>query len=131
MMVLGSVGLGFKIILNFVLIPLYGCNGSAVATVLSEFIIFAGATLYLYKYHIRLPIFKIAIKPILASALAYVTFLSLDMIPMILLAVLTGIIYIAAIFLLKVFEQDEIDTFLDNVRKMFKIPKSAKQTVDS
>lgn len=131
MMVLGSVGLGFKIILNFILIPLYGYNGSAVATVLSEFIIFVGATVYLYRCHIQLPIFSIALKPILASALVYLAFLNLDMIPMLPLVAITVIIYMIAIFLLKVFDQDEMNTFFNNVRMMFKLPRSKGSQVSS
>jgi len=131
MMVLGAIGLSFKVILNFMLIPFYGYNGSAVATVLSEFVIFLGAATYLYRYHIQLPIFKIAIKPIIASALVYIAYRSLIMIPIIPLILLTGIIYLLAIFLLRVFDKDEIDTFITNLKMMFKVPQSAENTVDS
>ena len=132
MMALGGIGLGFKIILNLILIPLYGYNGSAFATVLSEFVIFLGAAIYLYRYHIQLPIFQVAIKPILASILVYVVYVYLSgILSMIPLVIVTVIIYLTAIFLLKAFDQDEIDTFLDNLKKMFTMPKSAKQVVES
>ncbi|MBD3289341.1 oligosaccharide flippase family protein [candidate division KSB1 bacterium] len=130
-MVFGAIGLGFKIIVNLIVIPIYGFNGSAVATVMSEFLLFLAATIYLYRYHVKMPIVKIILKPVLAASLIYAGFEWLDFIPVIPLIALTGILYIIAILLLKSFDRDEINTFMTNLKMMFGKPRAAEQKVDS
>jgi O-antigen/teichoic acid export membrane protein len=129
-MVFGAVGLGFKVILNLIMIPMYGYNGSAAATIFSEFLLFAAAATYLYRYHIQLPIFQVAIKPVIASGFVFLLFHFFKFIPLIPLFLLSGIVYLAIILLLKTFDQNEIDTFLGNLRMMFHTPRSSEQTVD-
>ncbi len=127
-MVLGSIGLTCKIILNFFMIPFYGYNGSAVATILSELVIFAGIISYLYRYHIKIPIAKITMKPLIASLLIYVMFSHLTVIPWIPRFALTVVVYMGTIFALKSFDRDEITTFMHNLRMIFKAPASVKRT---
>jgi O-antigen/teichoic acid export membrane protein len=127
-MVFGATGLIFKVILNFIMIPKYGFNGSAVATIISEFLLFAAAATYLYRYHIKLPIFQVAIKPVLGSIVIFGAFYFLKMIPIVPITILSAILYLMVIYFLKTFDQNEIDTFTENLQKMFKIPRSSKQT---
>ncbi len=129
-MVFGAIGLIFKIVLNFIVIPFYGFNGSAVATVLSEFLLFMAASFYLYRYHVKLPVFKIIFKPVLAAGFIFAGFRWLDFIPVIPLIAFTGILYIVAILLLKSFDRDEIDTFITNLKIMYRKSSSAEQSVD-
>lgn len=119
-MYLGLGGLVFKVIANLILIPHYGYNGSAVTTVIAEFLIFAGATIYLYKHQLKVPVLSLAVKPILASVLIFVVFKYLSAIPIVPLVLLSGVIYIAAIFILKTFDRDEINVIYENFQLMFK-----------
>jgi len=118
-MFLGLGGLGFKILLNLILIPIYGYNGSAIATIIAEFVIFAGETLYLYRHSIKLPVLSLAIKPMIASVLIFVIFKYLTAIPLVPLVMLTGVIYLAAIFVLKTFDRDEMWVVVRGVQSMF------------
>ncbi|MBN2088565.1 flippase, partial [candidate division KSB1 bacterium] len=119
-MFLGLGGLGFKVLLNLFFIPMWGYNGSAVATIIAEFVIFAGEAYYLYRHSIKLPVLKLAIKPIIASVLIYVAFKYLGAVPLVPLVLLTGVIYLGAIFVMKTFDRDEIGIILDGVRGMMK-----------
>jgi O-antigen/teichoic acid export membrane protein len=119
-MFLGLGGLGFKILLNLIFIPLWGYNGSAVATVIAEFVIFAGEAYYLYRHSIKLPVLKLAIKPIIASVLIYVAFKYLGAIPLVPLVMLTGVIYLVVIFVLKTFDRDEIGVIVEGIQSMVK-----------
>ena len=118
-MFLGLGGLGFKVLLNLFFIPLWGYNGSAVATVIAEFVIFAGEAYYLYRHSIKLPVLSLAIKPIIASLLIFAAFKYLTAIPLVLLVMLTGIIYLGAIFVLKTFDRDEMWVVVRGVQSMF------------
>ena len=119
-MFLGLGGLGFKVLLNLFFIPMWGYNGSAVATVIAEFVIFAGEAYYLYRHRIKLPVLKLAIKPIIASVLIYVAFKYLGAIPLVPLVLLTGVIYLAAIFVLKTFDKEEIGVVVEGIQSMVK-----------
>jgi len=119
-MFLGLGGLAFKILLNQVFIPLWGYNGSAVATVIAEFVIFAGEAFYLYRHSIKLPVLRLAFKPIIASALIYVAFKYLGAIPLVPLVMLTGIIYLGVIFVLKTFDKDEVGVIVEGIQSMVK-----------
>ncbi len=119
-MFLGLGGLITKIILNLILIPIYGYNGSAVATVIAEFIIFSGAIIYLYRRQIKLPVLQLAIKPVIASAVMFIAFKYLSAIPMIPLAFLTGLIYLIQILALKTFDCEEMRVIFQGVRSIVK-----------
>jgi O-antigen/teichoic acid export membrane protein len=119
-MFLGLGGLGFKVLLNLLFIPLWGYNGSAVATVIAEFVIFAGEAFYLYRHSIKLPVLRLAIKPIIASVLIYVAFKYLGAIPLVPLVLLTGIIYLVVIFVLKTFDREEVGVIVDGIQSMVK-----------
>jgi len=117
---LGLGGLVFKIAANLILIPFYGYNGSAIATVLAEFLIFTGATIYLYRHQLKLPVLNLAVKPVLASALIFIVFKYLNVISLLPLIVLSAIIYVSAIFILRTFDRDEIQVIYENFQVMFK-----------
>jgi len=119
-MFLGLGGLGFKVLLNLFFIPMWGYNGSAVATIIAEFVIFAGEAYYLYRHSIKLPVLKLAIKPIIASVLIYVAFKYLGAIPLVPLVLLTGIIYLGVIFVLKTFDRDEVGVIVEGIQSMVK-----------
>lgn len=119
-MFLSLGGLGLKIVLNLILIPIFGYNGSAVATVIAELMIFAGATLYLHRNQIRLPVLKLAIKPLIASILIFLSFPYLDSLPLVPLAILMAFIYLAANLVLKTFDREEMNVIVQGVQSMIK-----------
>lgn len=130
MMMLGMVSLGLKIFLNLILIPIYGYNGSAVATVLSELILFSGLAVYLYRHRIKLPILEVTVRPVIASVIVFVLFKIFPMIPQIPMFVLTGILYFAALYLMKAFYPDEIETVVTHVKKFFNFTSRIKQPAE-
>ena len=117
----GSAGLGFKVLLNYIIIPIYGYEGSAVATVLGEALIFALCSIYLYMHHIKIPVFKISFKPIFSAAIIFGIFYALkvfyhfDILIQILMAVLLAGIYIVLLLALKTFTMGEMNAFKENV----------------
>ncbi len=69
-LILGIFGLAVKILLNAILIPLYGFNGSAVSTVVGELTIFIGSFAYISLRLIKIPVFTVMVRPITAGLLA-------------------------------------------------------------
>ncbi|MCI0515552.1 flippase [candidate division KSB1 bacterium] len=119
-MFLGMGGLAVKILLNLMLIPRYGYNGAAAGTVIAEFMIFLGAVIYLYRHHINLPVLRLAIKPMLATVLIFVTFKYLTVVPVLPLMILMGLIYLGAILVLRTFDRDEVGIIFDGIQSMVK-----------
>ena len=111
---LGTIGLLFKIILNIILISLYGYNGSAVATVLGEFIVFLCAFVYLNRRFTRIPIYPVILKPAIAGGIACLGFYMLNGLPLVLTFLLIGLVYVAALLLLRTFDKHELNVFIEN-----------------
>jgi len=111
---LGTIGLLFKIILNIILISLYGYNGSAVATVLGEFIIFLCAFVYLNRRFTRIPIYPVILKPAIAGGIACLGFYMLNGLPLVLTFLLIGLVYVAVLLLLRTFDKHELNVFIEN-----------------
>lgn len=132
MMVLGLFSLIMKIGLNLILIPAYGYNGSAVATVISELFLFVGLSIYLFNHRIKLPIGELTVKPLLASLIVYMLFKLFPMIPMIPMIGMSAAIYVVSLWLMKGFYPDEIDTILRNAHILIKrtglIKRSAEKS---
>ena len=53
---------------NLILIPVYGLVGAAIATLLSEFILFLSSQVYVSKHFCRIKASKLLLKPAIASA---------------------------------------------------------------
>lgn len=98
----------FNIALNFVMIPYFSYNGAAVTTVLSDVLIVALQTYVIYKLGHRpnKKLYGDLLKIIIGSAVLGIAlnFLNLNM----WLAIPVGIIiYLAVVFLLRVFDKDD------------------------
>ncbi len=118
MMFLGLGGLVFKITSNLVLIPSLGYNGSALATALSECLIFTGAVWMLHRAHIVLPVLDTFLKPAGAlAALLLFFFLPFPLHPVLRL-LFGGSAYIAGLFLLRTFSRGEIGTLCSNMQTL-------------
>jgi len=118
-LVVGTVGLVSNVILNLILIPRFSYEGAAFATVLGECLMFVGATYYLHKRYMKIPFFNTAVKPIIAAVPIVVIFRTVEFIPVLLLILLTGGIYVGALFLLQTFDRQELKGFSQNVASMF------------
>ena len=98
-----------NVLLNLYLIPKYSLYGAAIATVLTEIFYFAGYYYIMSKYLEGLSIWKILIKPAIASiamgAVVYY-FLYLNLFVLIFIG---AIVYTFAIFALKAINQDDIN----------------------
>ncbi len=114
-LILGSIGLVFKILLNVVLITQYGYNGSAAATVLGEFVIFVCAFVYIYKIFMGMPVYSTILKPVIAGGVSCLVFMVLNGLPLILTACLVGLVYCSVLFLLRTFDKHELNAFVENV----------------
>jgi len=80
---------------------------------------FVGATYYLHKRYMKIPFFNTAVKPIIAAVPIVVIFRTVEFIPVLLLILLTGGIYVGALFLLQTFDRQELKGFSQNVASMF------------
>lgn len=117
----GSAGLSFKVLLNYFIIPIYGYEGSAAATVLGEALIFTLCSIYLYMHHIKIPVFKVSFKPVFSAAMIFGIFHALrvcyhlNLTIQILLAIGLLGVYIALLVSLKTFTKDEMDAIKENL----------------
>ncbi|MBN1352392.1 flippase [candidate division KSB1 bacterium] len=133
-LITGSTGLLFKIILNYLVIPIYGYEGSAVATVLGEALIFTLCSIYLYTHHIKIPVFKISFKPLLAAALIFGIFFSLNEHYTIPFAGQAGIalgltgLFIGLLLVLKAFSKEEIESLKGNVLSLVRKGTQTSET---
>jgi len=94
-----------NIILNLILIPLYGFIGAAIATVITEIIFFLIYTSFIVKYRLGIKFVSIFIRPVIATVIMIV---SLSFIGNILIAiVLGGSIYFTALFVLGTIDKED------------------------
>jgi len=111
---LGSIGLISKIILNVILISMYGFNGSATATALGEFLIFGCAFGYLYRRFQGIPVFPVIIKPMIAGGCSALAFHLLQGYPWVFVLFAVGLVYVGGLFLLRTFDRHELQVFIEN-----------------
>ncbi|MBI2101508.1 flippase [Candidatus Woesearchaeota archaeon] len=90
--------------LNFLLIPKYSYIGAAVATLISETALFALTLMFVSKYFHVFDILKLLHKPLLASAImaAFIIYLNINLFAVMAVG---AIVYFAALFLLKTFDE--------------------------
>jgi O-antigen/teichoic acid export membrane protein len=120
-MYVGIFALIFKVIFNLFIIPLYGYEGAAVATVCGEAMIFFLNSIYLRFHHLKIPVQKICFRPIvIGGIIASGFYFGLPYIPLIPLGMILGVIYLSLLFLLKIFDTDEIVGFRNNLLGIIK-----------
>ncbi len=98
-----------NVILNLILIPHFSYIGAAIATVVTLTVLFGLNLYFVSKYLYRLPLHRIAIKPILAAAVMaiFIYFSSgLNLVTIIIIAV---VIYFAVLFIIKGFTKEDRD----------------------
>ncbi len=116
----GLFALIINVLMNALLIPGWGCYGAAIATVLSEIVLFGLAWTYLYNHEIRLSIYNTVFKPFIAGVLIF-GFLIYWRSSFVIGTLFVGVfIYVAFIFLFKVFNKTEIQSLYHQVLSIFK-----------
>ena len=106
-MYVGLMGLIINIFLNLLLIPRYGFRGAAFTTIISELVVFSIYYFYLSRSYFEISIWKLSLKPLLASFIVGVLVWKFDTLPLILL--LSGALglYLLLLFCFKVFDNEE------------------------
>jgi O-antigen/teichoic acid export membrane protein len=98
-----------NVTLNLLLIPILSYNGAAIATVVTNVVLF-GANFYFVSKHLQvLPIYKIAIKPVISGLLMGAFIYYFVDINIFLLVPLAGIVYWMALLALKTFSKEDWD----------------------
>mgnify|MGYP000108938128 CR=1 FL=1 len=97
------------IVLNFILIPILSYNGAAIATVATGTVFFGASFYFVSKYLQMLPIHKIVIKPIISCLLMGIFIYYFINLKIFLLVPLAAGIYLAALFVFKEFQKDDVE----------------------
>lgn len=123
--------LGINVLLDILLIPYYNYIGASVATLISEFILFIVGLYLLQREGCRIPIVKLLWKPAVGSFIMGLFLYQFNMtsIPWLLIEVAIGsIIYLAAIFILKTFSNEELSLIKESfgIRSRLLIPSHRK-----
>lgn len=108
-----AIAAGSNIILNLFLIPEYSYVGAAVATVLTEVVLFSFYYYFTAKHFHRLPLQKTILKPFISCLAVFGFIYYLREINPYLLASLSVILYLIFLFLIKTFDSDDISLFKD------------------
>ena len=115
-MYVGFSGLIVNIFLNLLLIPGYGFKGAAATTVISELMVFSIYCFYLYRSYFKISIWKLSLKPFLASLLIGALIWKFNTLPLILLLFLALSLYLFLLFCFKVFDSEERNLVIGLVR---------------
>lgn len=99
----GAIGAGVNIILNMLLIPKYSFIGAAVATLLTEVILFLMYYLLVANFFAKLPILKIFPKPLFAFLFAFSLSFFLQT-NVFITAVISIMTYIVLLYAIKTFD---------------------------
>lgn len=122
------IAIFINIILNILLIPKYGISGAAVATVISQIILFVLYFYFVGKYFHRLQINSIIIKPLISSVFMGIFIISQQGNNLFLTASLSTIVYFLVLYLIKGFDEGDKKIFneiMAEIRnKSYKINKN-------
>ena len=96
-----------NITLNFILIPILNYNGAAIATVMTNVVLFIASFYFVSKHFQTLPVHKIIIKPLISGLMmGGFVYYFVDLNIFILVCV-AGLIYFSALFALKTFSEED------------------------
>jgi O-antigen/teichoic acid export membrane protein len=116
MMYIGLIGLVFKILLNLWVIPKWGFNGAAVATVIGEALLFGLGTFYLFIHHLKIPVIRLGAKPVfIAVILSFGFYFGTAYVALIPLGVILAFVYLGLLLILKVFDSVEMSELKNNL----------------
>lgn len=112
------IGAMLNIILNFIFIPVAGPIGAAIATVITEFIYFAGGYFVLSKENYKLDIFGITIKPLFAILVMGSFVFYFSQIALYLLIPISILIYSLILYITKYISDDDLKLVKQVLHKM-------------
>lgn len=115
----GLIALIINVIMNALLIPRFGCYGAASATVLSEMVLFGLAWCYLYIHDVQLSIYHIIFKPLTAGVLFFGILMCWRSPVVFMPVIVGGCIYVTVLFLLKIFNQNELQNLYRQATSIF------------
>ena len=106
-----------NVTLNFILIPILSYNGAAIATVATNAVLFITSFYFVSKHLQVLPVHKMLAKPAISGLImgAFVYYL-ID-VNIFLLVPLAGIVYLATLFALKTFSNEDIEIAKKAIRR--------------
>ena len=99
----------FNIILNFILIPKYTYIGAGIATLISEVLIFVLMYHFVGKYFIKVNVWTVVWRPILASLVMAIVILKVDFLPLWYVIPIGAMSYFFSFFLLGGFNEHDKD----------------------
>jgi len=98
-----------NVTLNFILIPIMSYNGAAIATVVTNAVLFLASFYFVSKHLQMLPVHKIMIKPVISGlTMGAFVYYFIDF-NLFLLVPLAAIIYLVALLVLKTFSKEDQD----------------------
>ena len=115
-----------NIVLNLILIPRYSYIGASIATVSTELFAFFFLLYYTSKEGHRLPMAIIIsfIKVLLAASIMYAFLEFLYQAPLLLLIALSAILYFLSIYILNIFDSEDIDMVKKLSLNIYKVIKN-------
>ncbi len=101
------IGTAFNLVANLIAIPLYGIEGAAAVTVMSEVVLMVPFMVGVYRYIGPLPIRKLGLQAVAAALLMGLALSGLNSTPFWVSVPLTGLIYGGGLLLFRVFDADD------------------------
>lgn len=112
----GLIGAITNIILNLILIPKHSFIGAAVATVVTDVILFYTYNFFIGRFFNKIPATKLFMKPVVSflCAIIVIYLFNFNTITMVILTLLT---YILILFLIQTFDREDIRIFYNIMNK--------------
>lgn len=114
-----SISVITNIVLNLILIPIYGYIGAGIATMITELLYFYFIYRFLSKTGHIIEILKILFRPLLATLILVTTLYLTRSLGFITVIFLSGIIYLAGIILTGCLDKDELQLLKSLPKKLF------------
>lgn len=117
----GLIGACTNILLNLLLIPKYSFVGAAVATVITEVILFTVYNNFVARFFNKIPVKKLYLKPVISFLIVFYSFYFLDY-NSIKAAFAAVVLYFVILYKINTFDKDDINIF----HNVFGKPKDVK-----
>lgn len=104
-----GIATAINIILNLILIPLYGYKGAGFATVISEIVNFSLLFYFTSKNNFSINILKLLVKPLTADLIMILVLFYFINLNVIMLVAMGALVYLAAMFLIRGLGKEEIN----------------------
>ena len=123
MAVLAGITAFVNVILNLILIPHFSYVGAAIATIITETVLFGLYVYFLSKHFYTLPFREIVIRPIVASLVMGLFIYFCGSIILLPLVILAAFLYFVTLYLIGGLSKEDIDL----LRQVFKMPRGKRE----